>query len=176
MRDYLPIDVLIGFNPTEPVKLSSLAAPIDDSAIKSGMLIRKATGNIGGDSGTGFRPTADTDSAADVSFFFALHDGDSHDVQAAGKLVGLDCSDQYVIRTGYFDAEGGTFDIDDPLTAGNDGVLVLAGAGDVIVARVDAVGDESDGSFAYTGKMPSATNTKYLQVKTVQSGLTVPSP
>lgn len=175
MRDYLPVQVLRGFNPTEPVKLSSLAAPIDDEAIKSGMVIVKATGLVNGVSTAGaFQKAQSTDAPVATnegkSFYIALQDQDSHDVQAAGGLVGLDCSDQFEIQSGYFDT-GVTWALDMPLTVGDDGILTEAvTAGDIIIGYITAVGGGTNNAIEYVGKTPSATNTLVIQFKTAQGG------
>lgn len=95
------IQVLRGFSPTEPNKLSFLAEPDDtELLIQEGMAIVLDGGK--------FRPTAaaDATSATVNQVFIALQDGNAHDVIAAGKLVGLDCSDTYEVETGYYDTAG----------------------------------------------------------------------
>lgn len=187
LRDKLPVQVPIGFNPTEPVKLSSLAPSIDDEAIYEGMVLKKTTGTVGGvASQTGFAKAVDADQDTDVTFYIATHDGDSHDVQASGKLVGLDCSDKFEIQTGYFDTTE-TWAVDDPLTvgtggilikaAGNDGVTVGPGVDQRIVGYVTAVGDGIGNSIAYVGKTPSCAvaDAVMLQFKTAQNGQFFPA-
>lgn len=175
-RDKLPLQVLRGFNPTEPGKLSSLAAPIDDEAIKSGMVIVKDTGLVNGALTAGaFRMAQATDAPVATSessaFYIALHDQDSLDVQAAGGLVGLDCSDDYEVQTGYFDA-GVTYALDLPLTVGNDGIVTEAASGDVIIGYVTKVGSGTGNSLTYVGKTPSTTvaNSEVVQYKTARNG------
>lgn len=175
-RTKVPMQVLRGFNPTEPVKLTSLAPPIDDEAIRSGMVIVKATGNVSGVSTAGaFQKAQGTDAPAatseSTSFYLALHDQDSHDVQAAGGLVGLDCSDDYEVQTGYFDAAI-PWTIDMPLTVGDDGVVTEATSGDVIIGYVTKVGDGTNNSIEYVGKTPptSVANSTVVQFKTARSG------
>ena len=179
-RDKVPMQVLRGFNPTEPVKLTSLAPPIDDEAIKSGMVIVKATGNVNGVSTPGaFQKAQATDapsaSSESLSFYLALHDQDSHDVQASGGLVGLDCSDEYEVQTGYFDS-GVTWALDMPLTVGNNGIVTEAvTAGDVIIGYVTKIGSGTNNAIEYVGKTPSAqaaADQLVIQFKTARYGQT----
>jgi hypothetical protein len=167
-RAKVRLQVLIGFNPTEPVKLSSLAPP--NGVIKSGQVIKKVTGK--------FNPTVVGDKTTKASFFIALHDSDDHDVQASGKLVGLDCSDTYELQTGYF--TGTTFSLDDALTVAADGKLIVTTTtNDVIVARISAVPTDKDGApvgngiFTSGGLTPSATDQNVIQIKTCHTGLKV---
>lgn len=169
LRAKLPLQVLSGFYPTEPVKLSSLAPAANVNDIKSGMAIVKTSGEW-------VRAQA-ADATGSKSIYIALHDADSLDVQAAeGKLVGLDCSDSFELQTGYFDstevwAEG------DQLTVGANGILVKFDAanftsGDVvkIVGEITKVGDvTSSNAIAYVGYTPSTTaaNATLIQFKTV---------
>ena len=175
-RDKVPMQVIRGFNPTEPTKLTSLAPPIDDQAIRSGMVIVKGTGNVAGVSTAGaFRKAqaADAPVAASeaASFYLALHDQDSHDVQAAGGLVGLDCSDDYEVQTGYFDAAI-PWTIDMPLTVGANGIVTEATSGDVIIGYITKVGSGSNNVIEYVGKTPptSVANSTVVQFKTARSG------
>lgn len=174
-RDKVPVQVLRGFNPTEPGKLSSSAPAIDEEAIRSGMLLVKATGLVNGVSTAGAFEKAQAADAAEVnkSFFIALHDQDSHDVQAAGGLVGLDCSDDYEIQTGYFDADV-VWAIDMPLTAGADGILTEAGEGDAVVGYITKIGTGANNAIPYVGKTPSATDTLVIQFKTAKHGQVAP--
>jgi hypothetical protein len=171
MRDRVPVQVIRGFYPTEPGKLSSLAAPIDAEAIKSGMVIVKDVGTVNGVAAQpGFRKADAADATAvDKSFFIALHDDDSHDVQAANGLVGLDCSDDYEIQTGYFDAAI-TWLVDLPLTVGADGIITEATAGDAIIGYITKIGTATNNTIAYQGKTPSATLARVIQFKTAKSG------
>jgi len=165
-RAKVPMQVIRGFSPTEPYKLSSLAPVKDGEEIYSGMLIVKDAGE--------FRSTDAADSDALVSFFLALHDYDSHDVQAAGGLVGLDCSDDYEVQTGYYTA--GSYLVDDPLAAGADGKVAPAAANDVIIGYVTKAGTAANGSgtgLAYVGKTWSTAtqaDATVLQFKTAQNG------
>lgn len=180
VRDRLPIQVIRGNYPTEPGKLSSLAPPIDDEAIRSGMLLVKDTGLVDGTSTAGaFRKTvAATDAAVDTnentSYFIARHDQDGHDVQASGGLVGLDCSDDYEIQTGYFDDQI-TYAVDMPLTAGDGGVFTEAGEGDVVVAYITKVGSGTGNSIAYVGNTPptARADAEYIQLKTARNGQSI---
>jgi hypothetical protein len=177
MRNKLPLQVLRGYNPTEPVKLSDMLPSIDDEEIYSGMLLKRTTGTVAGvASQLGFAKCDAADAATQQSLFVAHHDGDDRSVMESGKLVGFNCSDNFEFKTGYFDADGTPFELDDPLTAGADGVFVLATAGDQIVARISAVGPNIDGSFPYDGYTPSATDSDMIQIITVQSGAVVPTP
>lgn len=177
-RAKVPVQVVRGFEPTTPTKLSSLAPPIDDEAIKQGMVIVKATGNVGGVSTDGAfqkAQAADAPSAASegTSFYIALHDQDSHDVQASGGLVGLDCSDDYEIQTGYFDS-GVTYVVDMPLTVGANGIVTEAvTAGDVIIGYVTKVGNGTGNSIKYVGKTrptETAADAEVIQFKTARGG------
>lgn len=168
-RAKLPIQILIGNYLNEPGKLTFVAPPLDIEGalvpIKSGMMIVLAAGNVGGVAATGFRNAvaADNDSLTQ-SVYVAVTDADAHDVQQSGKLVGLDCSDTFVIQTGYFAPD--TYIVDDPLTVGAGGILQRAVSNDVIVGRITA-----PGPIAYTGKTPGATDTTMIQFKTAHSGV-----
>ena len=172
------MQVLRGFNPTEPGKLSSLAAPIDGEAIRSGMVMVKATGLVNGVSRTGsFRKALTTDAPGatneSVAYFLALHDQDSHDVQAAGGIVGLDCSDDYEVQTGYFD-KNATYTLNAPLTVLDGGLVTLAVTeAHNIIGYVTKVGSGTGNSLAYDGKTPptvDAANAEVLQFKTARNG------
>lgn len=176
IRAKVPMQVLIGFYPTEPVKLSSLAAPLDPAAsvgvaIKSGMAIVKDDGDIYGTAGNGFRNTVAADATAALSVYIALHDADALDVQASGKLVGLDCSDKYEVQTGYFDPLV-TWAIDDPVAVAAGGVFTKAAASEYIVGYITAVGSGTGNAIVVPGKTPSASNVEVIQFKTAQNGVT----
>lgn len=174
-RAKLPVQVPRGFSPTEPTKLSSLAPPIDGEAIREGMVIVKATGLVNGVSTAGAFEKAQADKAMlpHVSFYIALHDQDSHDVQAAGGLVGLDCSDDYEIKTGYFDPNV-VWAVDMPLTVGDDGVITEADTeGQVIIGYITQVGSGTNNAIEYVGKMPSAEDSLMIQFKTAKNGQVV---
>jgi hypothetical protein len=174
-RAKVPVQVPRGFNPTEPVKLSSLAPPIDGEAIYSGMVLVKSTGLVGGINTAGAFEKATAAEAANVnkSFYIALHDQDSHDVQASGGLVGLDCSDDYEIQTGYFD-EDIVWAVDMPLTVGDDGIVTEAAtAGDTIIGYVTKVGSGTNNAIEYVGKTPSASSSLVIQFKTAKNGQVV---
>ncbi len=172
-RDRVPVEVIRGFYPTEPGHLSSLAAPIDDEAIKSGMVIVKDIGTVRGViNQPGWRKATSADSSSvNKSFFIALHDQDSHDVQAAGGLVGLDCSGEYEIKSGYFDTDV-TWTDDLPLTVGDDGLLTEVSDGDVIIGYITKTGTATNAAIAYQGKTPStsAANSSVIQFKTAKNG------
>lgn len=173
------MQVLRGFEPTEPSKLSSLAAPIDGAAIRSGMVIVKATGAVNGANTTGaFRKSLTTDAPGatneGTAYYLALHDQDSHDVQSSGKLVGLDCSDSYEVQTGYFDKTK-TYTLNAPLTVLDGGLVTLATvAGHNVIGYVTATGSGTGGSLPYFGKTPSTGSTvadsEVLQFKTARNG------
>ena len=180
-RARVPIQVIRGENPTEPVRLSSLAPPIDDEEIRSGMVLVKDTGLVNGANTDGaFRKTvAATDSLVatneHTSYFIARHDQDSHDVQQAGGLVGLDCSDDYEIQSGYFDKEV-TYQLDTPLTADDDGEITEATAGTVIIGYITKIGSGTGNSLPYVGKTPSTgtlANAEVIQFKTARNGQSV---
>lgn len=179
MRDKVPMQVPRGFNPTEPVKLSSLAPPIDDEAIRSGMVLTKATGAVNGENTpNAFQKAQAADSeSASASFFLALHDQDSHDVQAAGGMVGLDCSDDYEVQTGYFDPAI-VWAVDMPLTVGADGIVTEATAsvaGTVVIGYITAIGSGTNNAIEYVGKTPPADDTLVIQFKTAKNGQTLVS-
>ena len=190
LRAKLPLQVLRGFSPTEPTgKLSSLAAPLDLAggmvAIKSGMLLVKDTGTIGGVAGSGYRNAEVTDSTIDEtgglqkSFYIALTDADALDVQASGKLVGLDCSDTFELQSGYFD-KSVVWAVGDKLTAGADGTFAKApadpgaGVAVIVVGEITEIGADVTGSsvgnpIPYIGFIPScpAADAYMIQFKTV---------
>lgn len=174
-RNKVPVQVVRGFEPTTPGKLSSLAAPIDDEAIESGMVLVKDTGLVAGVSTDGaFRKAVALDAPSatseGTSFYIALHDQDSHDVQASGGLVGLDCSDDYEIQSGHFVA-GTTYVLDMPLTVNDGGEIDEAvTAADVIIGYITKVGANANGSIAYTGKTPSSADSDVIQFKTARGG------
>lgn len=161
-RAKVRLQVLIGFNPTEPVKLSSLAAPATNVSIKSGQaLVKDSSGN--------FVLATEADNATQKSVYIALHDSDDMDVQASGKLVGLDCSDTFEVQTGYFTPADQVWALDDAVTVANGGLFAKAASGDLIVGRITAIGA---GGAALTsgGLTPSASDTKVIQFKTTHSG------
>jgi hypothetical protein len=174
-RAKVPMQVLRGFSPTEPNKLSSLAAPLDPAAvvgfaIKSGMAIVRGTGSIDLVAGRkGFRSTEAADATLQIPVFIALHDADSHDVQAAGNLVGLDCSDKYEVQTGYYDPAT-LWEVNDLVAVGAGGNFKQAVSGDFIVGIVTAVGLGTNGTIVSGGRTPSATDMKVIQFKTAQNG------
>lgn len=164
-RVKVPLQVLTGFFPTEPVKLSSLAAPALNSGIKSGMaIVRDMVSGV-----PTFRSTVGADATARLSIFIALHDADDLSVQASGKLVGLDCSDKFVVQTGYYTTVG-VWAIDDPVTVGADGKFTKAAAGNVIVGYITNVGKNADKTIASGGLTPSAADMNVIEFKTAQSG------
>ncbi len=178
LRAKLPVQVLRGFSPTEPHKLSSLAEPVNATDIKSGMAIVK-DGN-----GKWVRAqAADAEFArgsTPKSIYIALQDADSLDVQASGKLVGLDCSDKYEIQTGYFKQDD-VWAVGDKVTVGANGIFVKA-AQDATndtqyIGEITAVGDvDTTNAIAYVGYTPScaAADATLIQFKTVQ-GVILPA-
>lgn len=189
MRDKVTLQVLRGFNPTEPGKLSFLAAPLDivtpagaaiagRVAIKSGMAVvveSDTDAYVGGVAASGFRNAVALDADGLKTIYIALADADAHDVQQSGKLVGLDCSDTYEVQTGYFISADGPYLLDDPITVGAGGQFTKAVEGDQIVAHISAVGPNADGSFPYVGLTPGAVGTNVIQFKTRQAGVVVPA-
>jgi hypothetical protein len=176
LRAKLPLQVLRGFYPTEPAKLSSLAEPLNANDIKSGMVIVKDA------NGKWIRAqvadsTLDESGGTTKSFYIALTDADALDVQASGKLVGLDCSDTFELQSGYFD-KSVVWAVGDKLTVGANGTLVKAVAdaalGVQVIGEVTAIGDNVAGSevgnpIPYVGFTPScpAADAYLLQFKTV---------
>lgn len=174
IRAKVPMQVLRGFYPTEPNKLSSLAPPLDvtpgtDVVIKSGMPIVKKAGLYRGLAAVGFRNAETLEATSGEPVYIALHDADAHDVQAAGSLVGLDCSDKFEVQSGYYDASI-VWQLNDPLMVGSDGVFTLASAGKFIVGYITAVGTGTNNTIITGGKTPSATDMKVIQFKTAQNG------
>ena len=178
-RAKVPMQVLRGFYPTEPNKLSSLAAPLDVDvtaeglgyvAIKSGMAIVKATGLYRGLAAVGFRSAVAADALTSAPIYIALHDADAHDVQAAGSLVGLDCSDKFEVQTGY--SSGVTWALDDEVFVGAGGSFtnVAATGSNRVVGIVTAIGAGANNTIVTGGKTPSASDMKVIQFKTAQNG------
>lgn len=179
IRAKLPLQVLKGFYPTEPSKLSSLAEPANANDVKSGMAIVK--------NGSGkWIPAAASDATGTKSIFIALTDADALDVQASGKLVGLDCSDTFELQSGYFD-KSTVWAVGDLLTVGAGGTLVKFDSdnftnGDVvkIVGEVTEIGADVAGSgvgnpIPYVGFTPScpAADAYLVQFKTVDRTATI---
>lgn len=178
LRAKLPVQVLRGFTPTEPNKLSSLAEPLNVSTIKSGMAIVKDG------AGKWIPATAAnaifTSGNTPKSIFIALTDADALDVQASGKLVGLDCSDSFEIQTGYYDDEQ-VWAVGDKVTVGDDGIFVKAvqhpTANTQYIGEITAVGNvETSNAIPYVGFTPScaAADATLIQFKTV-SGTIIPA-
>lgn len=163
-RARMPLQILTGYYPTEPVKLSCLAKPKDDEGICQGMAIVK---DVNGE----WVKAVDADATVlNKSVYIARQDQDDHAVQNCGKLVGLDCSDKYEVQTGYVeDLSSGSFAVDQELTVGNGGLFVLATTGDQVVAKVTAIGTGEDGRIDIGGLTRAATNTLVLQFKTCAS-------
>jgi hypothetical protein len=176
LRAKLPLQVLRGFYPTEPSKLSSLAEPLNANDIKSGMVIVKDT------NGKWIRAqvadsTLDESGGTTKSFYIALTDADALDVQASGKLVGLDCSDTFELQSGYFD-KSVVWAVGDKLTVGANGTLAKAVAdaalgvqviGEVTEIGANVPGTEVGNPIPYAGFAPScpAADAYLLQFKTV---------
>jgi len=175
LRAKLPLQVLRGFYPTEPSKLSSLAEPLNANDIKSGMVIVKDA------NGKWIRAqvadsTLDETGGTTKSFYIALTDADALDVQASGKLVGLDCSDTFELQSGYFD-KSVVWAVGDKLTVGANGALAKAVAdsalgvqviGEVTAIGANVAGNEVGNPIAYVGYTPScaAADAYLLQFKT----------
>ena len=175
-RAKVPMQVVRGFYPTEPNKLSSLAAPLDPAAsvgvaIKSGMAIVKATGTVNGIAAVGFRNAVASDALTAAPIYIALHDADAHDVQAAGSLVGLDCSDKFEVQTGYYD-EDTIWALDDEVFVSTAGVFtnVAETGSNRVVGIITAIGSGANNTILSGGKTPSATDMKVIQFKTAQNG------
>jgi hypothetical protein len=175
LRAKLPLQVLRGFYPTEPSKLSSLAEPLNANDIKSGMVIVKNP------SGKWIRAQVadsilDETGGTTKSFYIALTDADALDVQASGKLVGLDCSDTFELQSGYFD-KSVVWAVGDKLTVGANGTLAKAVAnateGVQVIGEVTEIGADLPGPdgnpIPYAGFAPScpAADAYLLQFKTV---------
>jgi selenophosphate synthetase-related protein len=133
------------------------------------MPIVKKVGTYRGIAATGFRNAEVVDNVSGVPVYIALHDADAHDVQAAGSLVGLDCSDKFEVQSGYYDAAI-VWQLNDPLMVGSDGVFTLATVGKFIVGYITAVGNGTNNTIITGGKTPSATDMKVIQFKTAQNG------
>ena len=183
-RERLPLQILRGDYLTEPGKLTSLLPPIDGEAIKEGMLIVRATGTVGGvanqvgwrkataaDADGGAAADAGTDTDNQLQFFIARHDQDSHDVQESGKLLGLNCSDNFELQSGYWDEAITDWAVGDLIVAGAAGKLTRRGAaaaGNVVIGVVSEVGGATGNRISYYGKTPSteAANASLLQFTT----------
>ncbi len=160
-RARMPLQIIIGYYPTEPVKLSSLAKPKDGEAIYSGMAIVKDS------NGEWIKALDANATALNKSVYIARQDQDDHAVQACSKLVGLDCSDRFEVQSGYVeDLSSGAFEVDQELTVGTGGLFVRAEVGDQVVAKVSAIGTGADGLIDIGGLSRAATSTLVLQFKT----------
>lgn len=179
LRARLPLQVLRGFYPTEPTKLSSLAEPLNVNDIKSGMVIVKDGDGkwIQAEAADAIRDEA----AIQKAFYIALTDADALDVQASGKLVGLDCSDSYELQSGYFD-KSVVWAVGDQLTVGADGTFVKATAhatsitqviGEITAVGPDVAGGAVGNPIAYVGMTPScpAADAWMIQFKTVDRNI-----
>lgn len=167
LRERLPINVRIGFHPTEPTKKQKTLPCLETvgagagvaitTPIKSGMLIVSDVGVHAGRQGiTGWRAATAADTATSKQFFVANSDYDAYDVQQAEGLTAYDLSDNYVFETGYFlTGDGVNYTDGIELTAANGGKFAIATEDDVIVARVSEVGSATNGSFPYEGHTPS---------------------
>ena len=161
-RAKAPLQVLIGFSPTEPLKLAVTATPKLAEAILSGMAIAKDTNGQ-------WVKALDADATiAKKSIFIALQDQDDLAVQSSGKLVGLDCSDSYEVQTGYFKTlSSGAYAYDDQLSVGTGGVFAKAASGDYVRAKITLAGAETNGTINIGGVTPCATDNTVIQMKTV---------
>jgi len=121
--------------------------------------------------GSEWRPSTAADAtSARLSFYLAYQSDESHDVQAAERLVGLDCSDDYEVQTGYYADED--YAVDDPLTAGEAGQVTIARFGDVIIGQVTRVGTAANNALAYAGRTPPTATiaaAAMLQFKTAHN-------
>lgn len=173
-RAKAPLQIIRGYYPTEPGHLSVTATPKDGEGIKQGMAITLDNDGLWVKAPATARTGADATALAvalKTSVFISRHDQDDPAVQASGKLVGLDCSGQFEVQTGY--VVSANFVLDSELTVeAATGNFVLAVPGDKIVGRVSAKGDLSTGLFSYTGLVPPTAvpaDAARLQFKTVQS-------
>ena len=164
VRAKAPLQILKGYYPTEPGHLSVTAAPKLDEGIKQGMAIVRVAGEW-------VKATTAAKTTLATSVFIARHDQDDPAVQASGKLVGLDCSGEFEVQTGYVVAA--TFAIDSEITVEGGGVtgnFKLAVAGDIVHGKVTATGTGAGGLIAYPGLvLPTtpAADSEMLQFKTV---------
>jgi hypothetical protein len=100
--------VLRGFDPNEP-RTRTYAAPVSAGVtVFSGQVISLSW--VGGNSDYEWI----LGGAAGTTPHLALQDSEDPDVVDANSLVGLSCSGQFELRTGYYSA--GTYNIDTPLT------------------------------------------------------------
>lgn len=169
-RAKLPIQVLTGLYLTEPIKLSYLAQPLSTSVIKSGMAIVK-------DANGKYIPAQAADAqfapgATPKSIYIAYQDADSLDVQAAGKLVGLDSSDKFDIQSGYFD-QTQVWAVGDKITVGADGIFVKAAQHATnnvqYIGEITEIGSvPTTHAMAYAGFTPSCAraDATFIQFKT----------
>lgn len=161
IRAKVPLNVLVGWTPTQPLKLQGIAKPKDGEAILSGMAIAK-DGN-----GEWVKTVAGDTTSRTKSIFIAIQDQDDHAVQASGKLTALDCSDEYEVQTGYVNASG-TYAVDAELAVMAGGIFKLAASGDKVVGKVTKVGNAANAliDLGLTALAPSATDMKVIQFKT----------
>lgn len=180
--------VLNGFYPTEPRYLSYTTAPKEDEGILSGMVVTvdasdefikslAAVGDLGAANASAIVNGQSVADALGSSIYLALQDQDEFDAVQAGVIVGLDCSANYEVQTGYFN-KSGTYSRDLQLVPGANGELtpldtLTAGDNGLVVAHVTKVGDEADGSILIPGYAPEATDNTVIQIKTVQPYIAV---
>lgn len=163
-RAKAPLQILRGYHPTEPGHLSVTAKPKDGEAIFQGMAICLDN------NGEWIKAPVAARTTLSKSVFISRHDQEDPAVQASGKLVGLDCSGEFEVQTGYVVA--GTFAIDTEITIDDGtGNFKIAGAtGDKVVGKVSARSAAGTGGLIpYSGLTPptaTAVAAERLQFKT----------
>ena len=162
-RAKAPLQIIRGYNPTEPGHLSVTAKPKDGEGIFQGMAICLDN------NGEWVKAPAVARTTLSKSVYISRHDQEDPAVQASGKLVGLDCSGSFEVQTGYVIA--GTFSRDAEITIDDaTGNFKLAAVADKVVAKVSALGSGAGGLIAYSGLVPptaTAAAAARVQFKTV---------
>lgn len=165
LRAKRPLETVVGHQPTEPFKLAKLAVPKVGEGILSGMAICYDPGGTGQ-----WTKTLTGNRTAKTSVFIAVHDQDQFDVIAAanGKLKGLDCSDQFEVRTGYYSLTG-AISLDSELAAGAGGLFFLAITGDWVIGKITAIGAGTNNVCQDAWRLvKDAVDMTYIQFKTLQ--------
>jgi hypothetical protein len=149
LRDKSQVEIIRCLRHTEPAQLTRNLPPLDGEDIREGMLLVADSGTYHGNSVIGWRKAQSAD-AADIgrSFFISTMDQDAHDVIRSGGLVAIPCREAVELLTGYYLlGEDQSAALDMTLTAGDDGVLVPAAEGQVVVAKISEVGPSENGTF-----------------------------